>query len=337
MTIAEIAKLANTSKATVSLALNNKPGVSPKTRQFIMEIAAEAGYVPASKCVAKKNIRLIAVSSKDSNDIHNFGTSFFAELINNIQTHCAELGYNLIYMAVPHGEYLSAVNAQEPENTSCGSIIIGTFLGDEEIEQLSAINNLVIIDNPCNRSNINSITMNNYLGGYMAASHLINLGHRNIGYIQSISRVANLNQRFAGFSDAMSENGLSLPDSRIFRSNCYMQSNVSNLSSILSRNDTIPTAFFCENDYHAFCLLSALSKLGLKVPDDVSVVGFDNVPESQISSPFLTTINVDRKALGYIAVNRLHEIINKRSDSFDRKNIITVELVERDSTSPCKR
>lgn len=338
MTIAEIAKMANTSKATVSLALNNKPGVSPTTRQLIMEIASETGYAPSVKPVSKKNIRLIAVSKPETSDIHNFGTSFFAELINSIQTHCAELGYNLMYTAVPHDEYLTTISEQESENSSCGIILIGTYLNDEEIAPLAKINNnLVVVDHPCNRIPINSITINNYLGGYLAASHLIKLGHKNIGYVQSTSRVANLKDRFAGFAEAMSDNGLTLPEDRIIRSNCYLQSSVGDLCSIMSRSDSMPTAFFCENDYHAFCLISALTRLGLKVPDDVSVVGFDNVPEALISSPCLTTVNVNKKALGYTAVNRLHEIITKKGGTFTQKNVINVELIERDSSVACKK
>ena len=340
MTIDEIAKLANTSKATVSLALNNKPGVNPESRKKILEIASSLGYVHKKRgqsSIRHKTevIKLIAVLKPETSGIHNFSTSFFAELINSIQSRCAALGYNLVYTAIPHNNFISAIQDQESSQRSDGIILIGTYLGENEIASMKKINdNLVVVDYSYSHESINTVVMNNFLGGYLAASFLLDLGHRNIGYISSNIRVSNLEERSRGFFAAFKNRNESFDEANLFSINSYHNHSVEDLSDILSLRKSMPSAFFCETDYNAICLVSALTKLGYNVPNDVSVVGFDNVPETRMMNPCLTTIDVDKKAIGIIAVNRLHELITSKEKSKSLSILVNVDLIKRDSTIP---
>ena len=340
ITIEKIAEMANTSKATVSLALNNKPGVNPETRKKILEIAESEGYVlrkrkAAQVSLEKRVIHLIALTKPEITSIHNFGTSFFAELINSIQSRCKSLGYNLIYKSFPCDEFISAIAKQQSDEQYDGMIIIGTYLNKTEIDAICELSTkMVIVDRSLTKTSVNAVTTNNFMGGYQAADHLINLGHRNIGYISSLLRVSNLEERERGFLKALSDNDLTLCRDNFLTVNGYRANSLETLSVQLSELTNMPSAFFCENDYTAICLIGALGKLDYKIPNDISVVGFDNVPESNIISPALTTINVDRSVLGFASVDRLHQLITNDNCETTLNTQINVNLVIRDTTCP---
>lgn len=336
MTVNEIAKLANTSPATVSLALNNKPGVSPATRERILKIVSEHGYIPRKKSTPQSNqlIKLVAVSKPNSSNIHNFRTSFFAEITNYIQRRCSELGYSMLYSIIPHEDFIRDVLSDESRQLSSGIILIGTYLDEKEVEMTKQLSvPFIILDRGSTLTSVNTVNINNYRGAYRAVEELIQSGHREIGYIRSSSLVFNLQERFHGFSDALERNGLILDKACLFQCNSYIDNGVDILKEQLENCNSLPTAFFCENDYVAFALISALNKMGLSTPGDISVIGFDDVPECIMTTPQLTTLHVDRKALAYAAVNRLNEILNTHG-STTQSIMVDTTLVRRNSVSP---
>lgn len=340
MTIDEIAKRANVSKATVSLALNNKPGVNPQTRQKVLAIANENGYMahrrPRGKAGAKRTVKLVAVLKPETSGIHNFDTSFFAELINSVESRCRELGYELIYTTVPQRDFAFVLQSQEEQQRSTGMILIGTYLSDEEIESARQLNpHLVVVDRESLQTAVDTVVMNNFMGGYRAAAYLVELGHRNIGCIRSSVRVSNLKERSRGFLKALKDCGVDFREENAVYINSYQRDSAETLGAMLVKMERLPSAFFCENDYNALCLLGALYNLGYRVPQDVSVIGFDNVPESSIVTPHLTTVNVDKKALGRTAVNRLHAIITGEDADVTLNQMLSVGLILRDSAARC--
>lgn len=343
MTINDIAKLANVSPATVSLAINNRAGVNAGTRQKILDIAKKNGYFPQRHTNARngsinKAIKLIAISKPDTSDIHNFKTSFFADIIDYTQKRCAELGYSLIYSTISYTEFIDAIKQSELEQPSSGIILLGTYLDDNEIEQLHELgNNIVLMDRNCPLELFNTVSINNYMGAYKATKYFINLGHKNIGYIHSTARIANLRERQRGVIDALKDNDLSLAETHSFQVNSYMLSSVDLMVEKLSKCTKLPTAFFCDNDYNAICLMNALARLGHRVPEDVSVIGFDDVPECLLMSPLLTTIHASRRSLAYAAVDRLHAILSSPNPPVTRRTEINVKLIVRNSVAPVSK
>ena len=337
MTINELAKLCQTSPATVSLALNNRPGVSPVTRQRILDIAAEVGYTSHKKNNTKaeeKFIKLIAVSKPSTSNIHNFRTSFFADIINYVQKRCSELNYSMLYSILPHEDFIDTLKSSENTQPSSGIILLGTYLDDNEIEDLAQFSSpLVLLDRNCPLMSLNAVGINNYMGAYHAVRSLIELGHQQIGYVHSASSVANLTERRRGFIDALSSKRLLASPDYSFQCNSYISDGIELLYDQLAKCRKLPTAFFCENDYNAICLISALNQLGFHTPDDISVVGFDDVPECIITSPQLTTVHVDRKALSYTAVDLLHTLISEPNTTVTKNIFINTRVVTRSSTS----
>ena len=309
MTIKDLAKLTNTSPATVSLALNGKAGVSGTTRERIIKAAEENGYILPKRTAALPSsiIRLVAVSKPNTSGIHNFRTTFFAEIINYIQTRCSELNYSMIYSMVPHSDCLQSILNLETIQPSCGIIVLGTYLESSEVPLLQQLPvPFVLLDRNCTIHNLNSVSINNFSGAYLAVEKLISCGHTRIGYISSSPNVYNLEERRSGFLSALRTHDLSLAPQDIIPTNSYSSDGVQRLKAALSDRSDIPTAFFCENDYTALSLVSALIQLGYSVPGDVSVIGFDDVPECSLTTPPLSTVHVDRQALATAAVDRLH-------------------------------
>lgn len=309
MTIKDLAKLTNTSPATVSLALNGKAGVSGTTRERIIKAAEENGYILPKRAAAPPSsiIRLVAVSKPNTSGIHNFRTTFFAEIINYIQTRCSELNYSMIYSMVPHSDFLQSILNLETIQPSCGIIVLGTYLESSEVPLLQQLPvPFVLLDRNCTIHNLNSVSINNFSGAYLAVEKLISCGHTRIGYISSSPNVYNLEERRSGFLSALRTHDLSLAPQDIIPTNSYSSDGVQRLKAALSDRSDIPTAFFCENDYTALSLVSALIQLGYSVPGDVSVIGFDDVPECSLTTPPLSTVHVDRQALATAAVDRLH-------------------------------
>lgn len=309
MTIKDLAKLTNTSPATVSLALNGKAGVSGTTRERIIKAAEENGYILPKRTAALPSsiIRLVAVSKPNTSGIHNFRTTFFAEIINYIQTRCSELNYSMIYSMVPHSDFLQSILNLETIQPSCGIIVLGTYLENSEVPLLQQLPvPFVLLDRNCTIHNLNSVSINNFSGAYLAVENLISRGHTRIGYISSSPNVYNLEERRSGFLSALRTHDLSLAPQDIIPTNSYSSDGVQRLKAALSDRSDIPTAFFCENDYTALSLVSALTQLGYSVPGDVSVIGFDDVPECSLTTPPLSTVHVDRQALATAAVDRLH-------------------------------
>lgn len=309
MTIKDLAKLTNTSPATVSLALNGKAGVSGTTRERIIKAAEENGYILPKRTAALPSsiIRLVAVSKPNTSGIHNFRTTFFAEIINYIQTRCSELNYSMIYSMVPHSDFLQSILNLETIQPSCGIIVLGTYLESSEVPLLQQLPvPFVLLDRNCTIHNLNSVSINNFSGAYLAVENLISCGHTRIGYISSSPNVYNLEERRSGFLSALRTHDLSLAPQDIIPTNSYSSDGVQRLKAALSDRNDIPTAFFCENDYTALSLVSALIQLGYSVPGDVSVIGFDDVPECSLTTPPLSTVHVDRQALATAAVDRLH-------------------------------
>lgn len=309
MTIKDLAKLTNTSPATVSLALNGKAGVSGTTRERIIKAAEENGYILPKRTAALPSsiIRLVAVSKPNTSGIHNFRTTFFAEIINYIQTRCSELNYSMIYSMVSHSDFLQSILNLETIQPSCGIIVLGTYLESSEVPLLQQLPvPFVLLDRNCTIHNLNSVSINNFSGAYLAVEKLISCGHTRIGYISSSPNVYNLEERRSGFLSALRTHDLSLAPQDIIPTNSYSSDGIQRLKAALSDRSDIPTAFFCENDYTALSLVSALIQLGYSVPGDVSVIGFDDVPECSLTTPPLSTVHVDRQALATAAVDRLH-------------------------------
>ncbi|MCP8967751.1 LacI family DNA-binding transcriptional regulator [Ectobacillus ponti] len=343
--IEDIAKMANVSKATVSLALNDKPGISNDTREKVLNIAKEAGYFsrPAPKPDSsypptKKVIEFVACVNSGIVVEQYQNRPFFTELIHYIQEHLRSKEYSILFSSVRNDQFYEEMERVVKNNASDGMIVLGTNLTYEQLKYVAELQpNLVVLDTCFETLNVNFVDMNNVYGAYCAAQYLIEQGHRDIGYVQADSRIYNFDMRKKGFLQALEEHGLMLSEENCFSMSANTITSQDKFKEqVLKQRDKLPTALFCECDYLAISTIKSLSELDIHVPAEISVIGFDNITESQIISPELTTIHVDKEKMASVAVDQLIQIIEGKAGSRS-KTLIDTELVERAScTSPLR-
>ncbi|SDZ38422.1 DNA-binding transcriptional regulator, LacI/PurR family [Evansella caseinilytica] len=336
MKIDDIAKMAGVSKSAVSLALNGKPGVSQQTREKILNIAEAEGYIPRTLKTQSNNtskiFRFVACTHTGIITEQYQSQSFFMELMNNIDQFITSKGYSLIISSVNVESLEQEIKNLEKIQRSSGILLLGTNLTDTQIRTISKLQpNLVVLDTCYETLDINFVVMNNVYGGYQAGEHLIHLGHQTIGYVESTSRMYNFDMRKKGFQQAMAENNLTIhPEHRFRISPTDVTVQEGFKQAILNLEDNLPTALFCECDYMAISVIKSLSELKINVPEDVSVIGFDNIDEAKIISPELTTIHVKKDKIAALAVEKLlEEIENTESDKM--KILVDTELTTRKS------
>jgi DNA-binding LacI/PurR family transcriptional regulator len=339
MKIDDIAKLANVSKSAVSLALNGKNGVSQKTREKVLRIAQEHGYIPRPIIKADqyfqpntKLLRFIACTNVGIVTEQYESLPFFMELIHNLDKHIGSSGYSLMVSSISIDSLQEEITRLEQEQKSAGILLLGTNLTPDQINIVANIHpNIVVIDTCFETLDVNFVVMNNLFGAYQAGQYLNELGHHQIGYVGSNTRMYNFDMRKKGFLQALNENSLKIADSNYFSlSPTVISSQDAFKEKIKKQMNQLPTALFCEADYMAISVIKSLTELGIKVPEDISVIGFDNIFESQVITPELTTIHVKKDRIALLAVEKLiRQIENNDTDKI--KMFVDTELIERKS------
>lgn len=333
----DIAKIAGVSKATVSLALNNKPGISEDRREQIKKIAKEYNYIPLRKIKKDKveydqqkmhTIRFVACTN-DSFITSNYQSlPFFSELLHDMSQLSKEFPITLIINSVSLDTFEEDLLELDSAQKADGIILLGTSLSVEFANMfMDKFPNTVIIDSCHLHSNFDYISMNNFHGSYLSTKHLIDNGHTKIGYIKGIPSIPNFSQRFSGFRRAMKDNNIELDTNYIYE---LPGNEITTNTDVINENN-LPSAFVCDNDYIAISMIKSLQKKNIKIPDDVSIIGFDNISESIVISPELTTIEVNTKE---IVKNSIIKIIEKINDPnhIPSQVLVSNKLIVRSST-----
>jgi LacI family transcriptional regulator len=341
MKMEDIARMAGVSKAAVSLAFSGKPGVAPETRERILQIAQEHNYEfkPRKSLAdaASKAITFLVFANSGLVVDSYYQQPFFRELIHFTEERCRALGYSLMFSTISLDKLDEGITSIAESGNSQGVILLGTNLDRKQISDISGKLALpmVVVDNCYETLPIHFVEINNMMGAYEAASHLIGLGHRLIGYISSSDRIHNFEERRRGFAYAMRERGVELDPDCLFTVEptiLVAQETLKNkLDDYLGAGKPMPSAFFCECDYIAISTVKTLAEMGLRVPDDVSVIGFDNIKEARIVTPELTTVHVEKESMAKWAVNALVQEIETGS-TIRNKIAVDTQLVVRQST-----
>lgn len=341
--IADIAKMAGVSKTAVSFALNDKPGISREKRERVLEITRRYG-APAKRpsradgaASGSSDILTLVCSRTDITKVRPGMPQFYSELLQEIERAVNKMGCRFWLRTMDIDESFAArVSALLSENRVCGVLLIASDMLPEDLACIAAPDrNLVVLDSYFEELDVNCVVMDNFLGGYNAARYLVGLGHRRIGYVQSVNRIYNFRMRRAGFERALAESGLDLGPADVFDVSPTVDAVFAGMSELLRGRDAgdLPTAFFAENDYIALGLIKCLQNSGLRVPEDCSVIGFDDIESSKIVTPELTTIHVPKDVIGSVAVRRLAALARGESAA-SLKVVVATRLVERGSCRP---
>ena len=329
ISIKTLSELSGFSPATVSNALNHKHGVNAETAKKILEIARESGYFTAENV---KNIRV--VTYRDSGEVFS-DSPFFSTLLESVTNESHSHGYETVvvnlYRRKP--DYAERVGALLSD-TSSAILLVGTELDEETAEPFcKAPVPLVLLDACFPTLSFHAALMENEDSVYQAVRHLISLGHRRIGYLRGSVRIRNFTCRERGLRLALQEHDLTLPDGLVFDVPPSISGAYEAFSHRLAEGRELPTAFFADNDMIALGAVQAMLRRGIRVPEDVSVIGFDDISFCEVFSPGLTTVRVHNKELGRVAVRKLLELV-KRPETVPSRTVLCNELILRGSVAP---
>ncbi|WP_041082345.1 LacI family DNA-binding transcriptional regulator [Thermotoga profunda] len=324
VTIKDIAIRAGVSINTVSRALNNKPDISPQTKQKVLQAAKELGYIKDLNALSLKNgtTKTIGVVFEDSSN------PFYAEVFKGIEYSAKKYDYQIILMNTER-DYINEIQAVKTliEKRVDGIIISPTQFDDEDIKHLTTLNYpFVILGVHFEDSQIDEVYSDDFKGGYLATKHLLEKGKRKILMINGYMYKSVAKMRYLGYVKALEEFGLQ-PYKMVEIEEGYD----SCFNKIIELKGLEYDGIFCFNDVFAIAALKALRTLGKSVPKDVSVVGYDDIAYASFVHPTITTVRIDKFQEGTIAFELLYERLNQRREK-PKQVILDVDLVVREST-----
>lgn len=322
----EIAKIFNVSKVTVSKALNDKPGVSEKLKEEIKEKAMELGY--------RMNT---AAKSLKTNKSYNIGVliaeryigereTYYFGVYGKLTTKFSNLGYSTIMETLTYENEMKLKLPQMYLEFKVDAIIV---LGQLDVNYLKLFEScsipIIFFDFYASNSLIDSVVVDNFYSGLEITQYLIDRGHREIGFIGNLYSTSSIQDRFLGYYRCLLENKLKINYNYIVSD----RDDTGNFIDLVLP-EKLPTAFVCNCDQVAYQLIKELQQVNIKVPEDISVVSFDNTIYSTVSDPQITTLdnNVDEM------VNVASKIILKKIENPDRRYdriLVKAFIVERES------
>jgi LacI family transcriptional regulator len=331
VTLREVAQAANVSLTAVSFYLNDRPGLSDATRARIAETIQRLGYVPRNPAAgtALSFIGLVI----ERLPLSPFADMFYGDVIQGIETQARSLGYNLALMTVE--DRASLPNLFQQHN---GSLVGLVMLGGGDIS-LEIIENAlrqelpsVLVDTDTNEPTMHSVMPDYVRGAHDATDYLIRKGYQRIAFIQGSMKYRSLVERFHGYICALVDADIAI-DNRLIQPS--ISSGVPNkgyreMKALLERRVAFD-AVFCVTDRSALGALEALREAHVRVPDDMALLGFDNVSQSSHTSPPLTTVDVYKREMGTTAIDILHRQIIIATERLAVKTLTPTQLVIRES------
>jgi LacI family transcriptional regulator len=335
MTVREIAKIAGVSPATVSLVINNKTGVSEKKRAEIIKLLKKLNY-PINYTVTDNNIvnenkNLLFIKIIKDGVLVEQNAGFISKIVDSIQNDCARFNYNL-QMVTFDKDYSKNIKNLNFSNVD-GAFVLGTELLDIDYKALDSISiPYLVIDNAMPNYPCNSITMANEEMVDLAIRHLGANGEKDFGYFRSSFDSQNFLDRHEGVIKAINKYGLYYSKDREFRLDATLKGSYNGMLNYLKEERRIPKVVFADNDIIALGAIQALTASGYKIPEDVSIIGFDDIFLAETSMPPLTTMHVQRSMIGQMAAITLVNEIRRKHPSY-YKLTVGGKLIIRNSTN----
>ncbi|SEO51702.1 transcriptional regulator, LacI family [Amphibacillus marinus] len=327
VTMQEISDIVGVSKVTVSKVFNNRTDVSDEVKQRVLKVAKELGYRYHAGVKTSKTSRLGNVGIVVPEVFLEPDENFYVHIYKHIYKEAEKLGYSTI-LSVINKDQLNHNDIPNicSEHKVDGLIILGELPEHYIKESLMPYDiPIVLVDFALRDADLDSITTNNFEASYQATNYLISKGHKEIGFVGNIKTTQSIMDRYLGYCKAMMEHDYPVKEEHILK-----ERDDDNHEVDYQIESGLPTAFICNNDKAAFYLIRSLQDMGLRIPDDCSVIGFDDNNHSIFSQPKITTMRVRKDEMARFALSKMHKYINNRKTTID-KLIIDADLIERES------
>ncbi|MDR3495026.1 MAG: LacI family DNA-binding transcriptional regulator [Ancalomicrobiaceae bacterium] len=337
-TVREIARVAGVSPTTASLVLNRKGQISAATRSHVLEVAATLEFTPRpsrKRPDSVKSIQFLKIA-KHGNTVNRDHNHFISDYIDGMSEEASRRGYKLQVIShelTPISTILDLLSGSGAR----GVIALGTELSESDVRLIqSCALPTVFIDTFYDGIEANFVDMNNYDTVHKVLSYLKGQGFREIGFVGSDVKTENFSLRREAFFRSVEILGLKVAKAHVLSIGSTLHDAHRDSLEALAGAKGLAQAYFCANDVMALGFIRALKEMGLGIPDDVAVVGFDNLPMSTIVEPPLTTVDVSKRRIGGLAVGLLHDIMTAPHSSPPVKILVGAELVVRSSAKPSR-
>ncbi|WP_235778154.1 LacI family DNA-binding transcriptional regulator [Paucilactobacillus suebicus] len=325
----DIAKLAHVSKATTSLALNDRPGVNEATRQRIKSVVSQYGYKPLRKRNDVLNFDLVAIKSANILTADFSEQPFFEKMLalfsNEASNFNVHLNTSILDMQdLRKGNY---------SLTGDGAFLIGTDLSEEAARLVQELQpNLVVVDTNFPVMDASFVTMDSYQGSYKSAVYLANQGFKKLGYIKSSFRMYNYDQRRLGFEDGLASVNLKLDEDNVYQLSPISTTPQPDEVSPIVNSSRLPEVFFCEDDYLALSLVKICQQHHLRIPEDIAIMGFNDNREDKLVYPEISTVHVPMREMVRQSLLTLTKLLSGELTA-NVKIFVSTKIVERGSTA----
>ena len=332
VSIKDIAKVAGVSHSTVSRALHDSPLISEETKARIQRLAQEMGYSPSAiaRGLVTKSTQALGLV------VTTIADPFVAEVVRGIEERALDEGYSIILcqsQSDPDHE-IAAVEILREKRVDA-IIVTASRVGSLYLPLLEKLAvPIVLINNQQEGRYVYSVGTDNVHGGQLAARYLLELGHTRLGYITGPQWAVASRLRLEGARQALQEQGLDFDPTLIVQGNGRVEGGQEAMARLLC-HATPPTAVFCYNDMTAIAAMRAVQQAGLRVPDDVSVIGYDNVVFTAYVTPPLTTIKQHKYEMGYQATKMALALLD--GGETVENVLVPGQLVVRESCAPPRR
>lgn len=330
VTVKDVAKVAGVSTATVSRVINGQGKVGEQCRARVSKVIKELGY----KVNQKKSTKISVNSPVIGLVTPKISMSFFGMLAAGAEETARELGCNLMICNTLYEKESELSSLKSLVKQGCKSIILHSEYTDasELIALADEIPGLVIINRYIPELSERCVWFDNISSALSGANYIIDQGHKDIAVISSIYQNGDPSARLLGTKQAALQRGISLESDRIFEAAANIEGGIEATNELINSGKPF-SAIIAYNDLMAIGALQALNKAGIKVPEQVSVLGFDNLPVARAAVPQLTTLSYPIEEMAKYAVNLSMSLLDNKPQQTNLTHLFTSKLVERDSVS----
>lgn len=312
ITAKELARILNLSEAAVSMALNGKPGVSTVTRKRVFDTALAHDYdFLKIRDIEHRNLGgsiCFAIYKKSGAVIAD--TPFFSSLTEGISNGCKKRHYRLNINYFYEDENLTEQVNLLKNGDYLGIILLATEMNSQSLTYFSDIKTpMVILDAYFDNLPYDAVLINNIQGAFIATDYLIKKCRMQPGYLHSSYSISNFEERADGFYKAIRKHGMPTSKSIVHRLTPSQEGAYEDMKALIHSQEELATCYFADNDLIAAGAMRAFSEAGYRLPEDISVVGFDNLPLGEYMSPALTTIDVPKQYMGEVATERIMQMV----------------------------
>lgn len=332
-TIKDIANVLNISPAAVSKALHDDSRISEKTKKAVRQVAKNLNYQPnhLASALRKGKSNLVGVIVPRTN------SNFFSSVIQNIEEVLNKEGYNIIITQSNESYKKECANIDTLLFTQVDGIIASMANETIDLDYYEKIKSkgipLILFDRGENDLNVDYIGINDYDSSHLIVDHLVQRGCKRIAHIGGYKRTRIFNNRIRGYIDALKKHGLSLEDDLLIESNLTTEDGREKMTRLLALKNK-PDAVYVAGDYAALGALQVLNEQGIKVPEDIALVGFGNEPFTAMVTPTITSINQHSAEIGKQAAKTFLAHAKKTIvEQTLNKIILDAELIVRDSSN----